>query len=596
MSIEERISHYARIEQEQAAEYKRISKKIYVTGTIRLFVFILGVTAIYIFHKNIPLIIALLLITGILFFLLLKYSDTLSRKRKYAQSLQKICTDELKAFQYDYSSFDGAAEKIDPTHDFSFDLDVFGEKSLFQIINRSTLKLGKEKLCSFLQRPLRDKQKIEERQAAVKELSGKEAFSLYFRTTGSDSEDNFTHETDVKNVFESPALLKNDKLWSALCVAVPLFYLVYGLLVIFGVAPANYFLYLYLATFAVSTIPSKAVKRIRADFNKRTKVLETYAELFKIIETEEFNASLFQRVKKRLIQKNAASSAVKKLTNYCRNLDLSFTAAILFLNPLFLWNVRYALKIEKWRRVHVNEPEEWFSALAEMDAFISMGTFAANHPDYTWPVISETYCLEGTEVGHPMIPRERCVKNDIAITRKPFFMIVTGANMAGKSTYLRTIGVNHLLASAGLPVCASKFRMSPGRLLTNLRTTDSLVNNESYFFAELKRLQMIIQSLETDTEDLFIILDEILKGTNSEDKQKGSFALMKRLIQLNGNGIIATHDLALGSLENEFPDQIKNFHFDADISHDMLSFTYRLQPGIAQNMNASFLMKKMGIV
>lgn len=167
--------------------------------------------------------------------------------------------------------------------------------------------------------------------------------------------------------------------------------------------------------------------------------------------------------------------------------------------------------------------------------------------------------------------------------------------MAGKSTYLRTIGVNHVLASVGLPVCADELTFFPGRLLTNLRTSDSLVNSESYFLAELKRLRMIIDRLEGDEEGLLIILDEILKGTNSEDKQRGSLALMRRLIGLDGIGIIATHDLALGNLEDEFPQEIKNCHFDAVIRDDALTFSYRLQEGIARNMNASFLMRKMGI-
>lgn len=241
--------------------------------------------------------------------------------------------------------------------------------------------------------------------------------------------------------------------------------------------------------------------------------------------------------------------------------------------------------------------QQWFSALSELDALISLGAFTFNNPDYIFPEItSDTFCFESEALGHPLIPREKCVKNDVKISGTPYFMIITGANMAGKSTYLRTIGVNHLLASIGAPVCAQTFRFSSGKLLTNLRTADSLVNNESYFFAELKRLKMIINRLQAQEEGLFIILDEILKGTNSEDKQKGSFALMQRFIKLGGNGIIATHDLALGTLEMEFPQAIKNYHFDADISNDALSFTYQIHKGIARNMNASFLMKKMGIV
>ena len=167
--------------------------------------------------------------------------------------------------------------------------------------------------------------------------------------------------------------------------------------------------------------------------------------------------------------------------------------------------------------------------------------------------------------------------------------------MAGKSTYLRTIGINFILAMMGAPVCAKKMEITPCRLYTSLRTTDSLTENESYFFAELKRLQQMIDRLKNG-EKLFIILDEILKGTNSIDKQRGSLALVARLVGLDAVGVIATHDLQLGTLSGQFPGYIKNFRFEAEIKDDELFFPYKLQPGIAENMNAYFLMKKMGII
>ena len=190
--------------------------------------------------------------------------------------------------------------------------------------------------------------------------------------------------------------------------------------------------------------------------------------------------------------------------------------------------------------------------------------------------------------------RDRCVHNDIGVAKRPYFIIVTGANMAGKSTYLRTIGVNYLLACIGAPVCANHMVVTPAKLVTSLRTSDSLTDNESYFFAELKRLKLIIDKLRAG-EQLFIILDEILKGTNSVDKQKGSLALIRQLLTLQANGIIATHDLMLGTLAEHYPDDIRNFCFEADITDNELTFSYRLRPGVVQNMNACFLMKKMGI-
>lgn len=361
---------------------------------------------------------------------------------------------------------------------------------------------------------------------------------------------------------------------------------------------ANSFILLYISTLILSVLPSKNILRILQTFNKKNRQIGTYAQLFKLIENTPFKSAILQKLHSVICEPLEASKVVAKLDTYYRNLDVAFTPALFILNPLLLLNVRYALKINKWMHHHaVKDTQKWFDVMATFDALISLGTLAFNNPDYIFPeTVSETFRLEAQEMGHPLILREKCIKNDVIISGVPYFMIITGANMAGKSTYLRTIGVNHLLASIGLPVFARNFVFTPGKLLTNLRTADSLVNSESYFFAELKRLKMIIERLKTQEEGLFVILDEILKGTNSEDKQKGSFALMRRFVKLGGNGIIATHDLALGALETEFPQAIRNYHFDADISNDTLSFTYQIHEGVARNMNASFLMKNMGIV
>ena len=212
-----------------------------------------------------------------------------------------------------------------------------------------------------------------------------------------------------------------------------------------------------------------------------------------------------------------------------------------------------------------------------MDAYCSLATFAYNHPEYIYPQITSTpFSMEAEALGHPLMNRDKCVCNDIDIAKRPFFIIITGANMAGKSTYLRTVGINYLLACIGAPVWAKRMKLYPSRLITSLRTSDSLTDNESYFFAELKRLKLIIDKLNAG-EELFIILDEILKGTNSTDKQKGSFALIKQFMALQANGIIATHDLMLGTLINLFPEDIRNYCFEAEITNNELTFSYQMK-------------------
>ena len=594
MTVQERIRNYEVLAADSRQDIDRLKKRIYFHGIFRLALFVGSFFVVYALTQHLWLLAVVLLVLAVVFAWSLRQHNSLSDERESAESLLRIAEDELKTFGHDFSAFDGAPEKTDPSHPFSFDLDIFGDRSIFQQINRTILPAGKERLAAIIQSPLTGKEEITNRQRAIVELAGKEDFCLRFRMSGMKISSH-VGDAHVVSAFNAENGLSQSRFWRWAVRVVPLLYPLFILLWLTGVVPGGLFLYLYLFTLALSVLPMKKVKATWLLFDKKSKLLDTYASLLKLLEQEKMASPLLISLQKQLTHNKKASEAIRELSQYSRNLDVGFTLAMLVLNPLFLWTTRYALKIEHWMKKHGQDIESWFAVLAEADALISMGTFALNHPGYTYPEIADSDCFRGKGLGHPLIPQDKCVKNDIDISRKPCFMIVTGANMAGKSTYLRTIGVNHVLASVGLPVCADELTFFPGRLLTNLRTSDSLVNSESYFLAELKRLRMIIDRLEGDEEGLLIILDEILKGTNSEDKQRGSLALMRRLIGLGGIGIIATHDLALGNLEDEFPQEIKNCHFDAVIRDDALTFSYRLQEGIARNMNASFLMRKMGI-
>ncbi|MBF6628136.1 MAG: hypothetical protein ITG04_06460 [Proteiniphilum sp.] len=595
MTIQQRAHSYKVLADDCEQRINRLGKQIYLIGTVRLVLFVAAVIMVFMLVHHLNLLALLLLFTFVLFILLMKKHNQLLEKKETKEFLYHIAVNELKAFDHDFSAFDGAPEKTDPSHTFSFDLDIFGEKSVFQQINRTVLSIGRETLAEMMLSPLTEKEAIEKRQEAIRELSDNEDFSFRFRVTGMKTASSDLGKEDYLPVSKPGKRLHHSLFWKVAVWVTPLIYVIYAVLWLTNLLPGSLFIYLYLFTLMLSLIPFKRVKETWLLVDKRSKRLNAYADLLKMVEEERPESDQLLTLQKRLTLHKNASQVIKELSGYSHNLDLGFTIAILFLNPLLLWTTRYTLKIEQWMKSHGDHVDGWFKVLAEMDALISAGTFAMNHPDYTYPVVSDSYCFIGDSMGHPLIPRDQCVKNDIEISRRSYFMIVTGANMAGKSTYLRTIGVNHVMASVGLPVWARRMVFYPGSLLTNLRTADSLVNNESYFFAELKRLKMIIDRLEAGEEGLLIILDEILKGTNSEDKKKGSLALVKRLISLRGNGIIATHDLSLGNMENVYPQQIKNYHFDAIIKNDLLTFDYQIQEGIAINMNASFLMKKMGI-
>lgn len=325
-------------------------------------------------------------------------------------------------------------------------------------------------------------------------------------------------------------------------------------------------------------------------------ILRPHRQLIPLMEKECFESEVINAIKQKILHPTPTSQTLHRLKRIQDGLDLAFTFLMLLIfNPLILWNVRYALQLQKWMSDNSERVKEWTNAVAEMEALVSLGIYSFNNPNFVFPQPTEQVMLEGKRMGHPLLRAETLVANDIDMHGRGKFWVITGANMAGKSTYLRTIGINHVLACSGSVVCAEGYQFYPLHLVTNLRNADSLNDSESYFFAELKRLKMIINRLQAG-EEMLVILDEILRGTNSEDKRKGSLALIKQLLHLQANGIIATHDLEVGTLATDFPDEVSNYCFEADIVEDTLSFSYKLRKGIAQNMNATFLMRKMGIV
>lgn len=595
MNLNEVQSYYSSIINKYDSELGQLKKVIFWVGTIRLMIAIAAIVSAYILWGDTTTVILTLIALIIVFLALMKHHNRLFVKKSYCEQQIVNAQNELKGIDYDFSAFDGALEKANAEHSFSLDLDLFGNRSFFQSINRTVTSFGKDTLADIFIHPFENKKNILDQQQAVKELKQKSKLLSHFRAIGQMSEADSLNSKDFSASFKRPSILKNSILWKSMVYIMPLIHITFGLLIYFDIIVGGYYSLVYILTLGISFIPGKKVAQIMETFNEKSKVLDTYSKLFKIIEDESVQSDKLKHIQSQLKGITNASHAINQLKSYHNNLTVSYTFPVLMLfNPYLLWNVKYAIKVEQWTEKYKSEIEQWFEAIAQFDMLISMGVFAFNHPDYTYPQVSDKFKFEGKALGHPMLHRDKCVRNDVNISKTPYFLVITGANMAGKSTYLRTIGINHTLACAGVPVCAESLTFYPCRLVTNLRTADSLADNESYFFAELKRLKMIIDRLQSG-EELFIILDEILKGTNSEDKQKGSMALMKQLLSLNGNGIIATHDLLLGNLEQEYPDNVKDYRFEADITNDQLTFSYKIREGVAQNMNACFLMKKMGI-
>ena len=596
--MELKANYQQRIEQAEA-ELHLVKNKILRISTLRVLLFVAGVIGmIYFFHAGTAIICLTVAVTFVPFLVLVKYHNRLFFRKDWLETCIRVNSDELSALADNYEPFDDGKEFTDPAHRYSFDLDLFGRHSLFQALNRTCTSFGKRKLAEWLQNHLEEKKKIEQRQEAVKELAMYLDFRETFRITGLLYKGTTSDREEIKEWTEAPAYFSK-KWWSRplLCL-VPALNIVLAILGLAGIIPMMWF-GLVFSIFVIGSFGLiKPVSNLQRVYDKKLRILSIYAELISLIEKQEMNAPLLKYLKAEFgIDGKLTTNILKELSRELNKLDLRNNQLLyVLLEGSLFWQLRQVMRIEQWRHKYGKYLLHWLDVLGETDALCSMATFAFNHPAYTYPAIADKpFVFLAKEMGHPLMPAQQCVANDADIPSRPFFVIITGANMAGKSTYLRTIGVNYILACTGSPVCCSSLEIYPAKLVTSLRTSDSLTDNESYFFAELKRLKQIIDRLNNG-EELFIILDEILKGTNSMDKQKGSFALVRQLMELKANGIIATHDLLLGKLIESFPEEIRNYCFEADIINNELTFSYKLREGIAQNMNACFLMKKMGLI
>lgn len=591
-------NHYTERLSLTAGQLQQIKKQIFRISMLRLALFIAGIAGLYFFFNQTTLLIICICLTFLPLFILVKIHNRFFIRKEWLETQARIIQEELQALSGDYSSFEDGKEYVNPEHPYSFDLDIFGRRSLFQSINRTCTFFGKNRLAKWLQNHLHEKTSIEKRQEMVREISEHTLFREQFRVAGLVHHGQSSDGEKIQAWSQSPAQYLHAGWVKAFIWGVPV---INSLLLITSLAGWTSFSWLGLSFGIFLVLSFGIIKRatyIQETYGKQLKSLNGYARLIALAKAENWKSAGMQELMERFnLNGQSPIQALQQLSKELDRLDLRNNQFLyVLLEGSIFFQLQEIVRIERWKVRYGQHISEWLETVGELDALCSLGTFAYNHPQYTYPELTEKpFCFLATQMGHPLMPASQCVKNDATIPSRPFFLIITGANMAGKSTYLRTIGVNYLLACIGAPVCCEKLKLHPNQLITSLRTSDSLSDNESYFFAELKRLKRIIDLLNQG-QQLFIILDEILKGTNSMDKQKGSFDLIRQFMQLKANGIIATHDLLLGSLIKQFPEEIRNYCFEADIKENELTFSYKLREGVAQNMNACFLMKKMGII
>lgn len=591
-----------------------------------------------------------------------RLDDKNKEKIEHLSALLKVYQDEIKAWEGDFSPFETGDCYQNPQHPYSFDLDVFGKSSLFNRICRTITSGGSEALARNLTRetPL-SLEDIKRRRDLQKELAGEELageelagenenWRMEFLALG---EKNRSQTADGKMMngkmkkIDSAAVV--DAMQKVSMMEVPAWFgapisLVIGWLLIIGVigsvilsicnmVSVNFALWWVLVQYMVVFFVCKqTLDKIDSNGGKLRHQLIAYAQILRLINRRNFHSELGKEMQESLADALPSFAQLEKiLKGYDRRgnfLGLFFTDAFM-LSDFFL--VRSFLK---WKNTYMVKMEEWMHIISEMDAMVSMADFRYNHPEAeeaefvsgkqeadTESDVSENagigspeIVFEGKNLYHPFLGA-KAVKNDFTIKDDNYY-IITGANMAGKSTFLRSLGVNYILAMAGMPVFADQLKISRFRLFSSMRTTDDLTHGISYFNAELIRLEELLKFCKESAEGKFckesaegkfykksiagnkeslrtlIILDEILKGTNSLDKLNGSRKFLEAISKQPVSGIIATHDLELSKMENDASGKFHNYCFEIDLGTDV-TYTYKIQKGVARNQNATFLLNKI---
>jgi hypothetical protein len=590
------LATYQQLLSKYSAEYATHNKKLGWLSFTRLILFIgvIGFGYYYLVHDEwYWLVTALALLAAFLY--CIRLYDIIKDKADFAKALIDINSHEISFLNGKASLYADGKEYTDPHHPYSYDLDFFGEGSLYGFLNRTTTSFGKENLARALLHPVTAV--IKERQESIHELSGKINFRQHIHATGN------LHVTEQKdmdkltNWLQSPPAFPN-----------PVFYY---LLLVFPVATIitlvlyfssgsdkdlNLFFGLFVINLVITSFFIRKMLKQSSVSTTVTKVLQQFALQLKEIEKQSFESSLLQELQNRLKYNNeTAAHTIERLASLFKYLDFIINLLVSsLLNGLFLFHIHILFALDKWKKQNREKVMNWLDIIGEFESLNSFANLAFNNREFCYPGVLVEEGISASQMGHPLIRKEKSVSNDISFQQEKF-IVLTGSNMSGKSTFLRTLGINLVLARAGSVVCAKSFAFFPFDLYVSMRITDSLQDSESFFYAELKRLQLVIQHLEAKNKT-FVMLDEILRGTNSNDKHRGTIGLIRKLAVNHACGIIATHDLTVAGLSSEYPGYMGNKCFESEIINGELVFDYKLKEGVCTKLNASFLMKKMGVI
>lgn len=576
----------------------RAKSRIFVMAEVLSFAVSIGFVVLFTVLDDASWTLGVALCVLFLYFYIRNLDTKNDRKIADASALKLVYEKEVAYQTGDYTKFDAGERYLQPTHPFTFDLDVFGQGSLFQRINRTISSGGSDYLAESLSGkweslPTAELLKhIEQRVEAIGELAGNEPFLSQFKAQGAEKP---IDTAAVKEAFGSihalqiPSYFGNPTFRILIYANLVGFYLSI-FLSIGNFVPAFLPLWWGIFNFFLATFCThKYIKLVNEAISKLKDQVRGYVNMASLIEKQSFTAAHLCELKANL---SGAMASFGQLERILQKIDnRSNEIGIVLFNCFGLLDITIIRHFLRWQRTYEPITDQWIGASSVFDALVSMATFRLNEDEAQEATIidSSGVSYKARSIYHPFLG-EKAVRNNFDIQNHEYY-IITGANMAGKSTFLRTLGVNYILAMNGLPVFAEEMRVSVFRLFTNMRTTDDLTHGISYFNAELLRLKQLIASLDPNVPSL-IILDEILKGTNSLDKLNGSRLFLEYISERNVTGVIATHDLELSKLEDENPQRFHNYSFEIELGTNV-TYTYKIGRGVARNQNATFLLKQI---
>ncbi|MFK7771944.1 MAG: hypothetical protein AB8F94_07385 [Saprospiraceae bacterium] len=584
---------YKKRQNDFAAKAAALKQKYIRFSIVRLVIFFLG-AGVFVFLWSYGWAAALFLFVFLASFARFVYwHQAIQRDQIHHENLSKVNQNEIEYLNYQFNQFDSGEQFMDTQHPNSVDMDIFGAYSFFQYCNRSNTSIGKKCLANWLSHPA-PIEEISLRQESVQELQPQLDWRQNFQALGMSTEDSEDHLKALKKWLQMSPFVSNAA-WLKMAMYIAPILGIAGVVLWLFYIPWQLAILFYVPAAIVIKITLEKVNATHVQTDKAEKILAHYARLIHHIEEEKFSSKKLHKLQSEFFVGNEnASKSVKKLSYIIEQLNVRNNPFAILLNVFTLWDLHWVNSLEKWQAVQKDHLPKWFDALEEIEAVLSFATLYYNNSEWVFPKVELKNELVANQMGHPLINRKERVCNDLTMPTEAHIKLITGSNMAGKSTFLRTAGLNIILAMSGSVVCAKEFSLPPLQVYSSMRTVDALHESTSSFYAELKRLKIIIEAVDAE-QNIFFILDEILKGTNSTDRHTGSKALIQQFINSKGSGLIATHDLELGSMEANSAGAIENLCMEVEVQDGKLKFDYTIKKGVSQSFNATLLMKQMGI-